>query len=404
MKNTNKIFYDVIIVGGGPAGSSAAYILAKEKLKVLIIDKEKFPRYKTCGGGIVFKANNFIPINLYDISENTCYKAIIYDFKTKLKFTTVRENPLVFMTMRETFDNALINSAIENGAAFIDQCELLDIQKKGNSIEINTNKGNFNSKFCIAADGISSIVAKMMKWKDSRKIIPALEYELFVNDDLLKKFSGSARFDFGIIQQGYAWVFPKKDHLSVGLLYMGSKKINLNNYLKTYLDKLKLNNYIKFERHGYRIPIRPRENIFAKDNVLLIGDSAGLTDPITAEGISYAIKSGQLAANSIIESKLNPEEICSLYNGKINSEILPELKAAKFLAFFIYSNPKLREVIFKLYGKRLSEIITDVIIGKRNYSELIKDPINYLKLLTVWYRNKKITESKDIPVSQESIL
>ncbi len=385
--------YDVIVIGSGPAGTSAAYILAKAEYNVLIIDKEFFPRYKTCGGGIVSKISDSIPVDLKSFSECVCYKADIFDHKTQLKFTTVRSKPLVFMTMRSNFDKSLLTKAIESGADFLENCELLTIEKIDNSINLNTNKGVFKSKYCIAADGVSSLTAKKLNWNDTRRIIPALEYELYVNEKTMEVFSKSARFDFGIVPHGYAWVFPKNNHLSAGLLYMGEKKINLNKYMQFYLNKINLNKYEKIERHGYRIPIRPRQGSFVKDNVFLVGDSAGFTDPITAEGISYAVSSGQLAALSIIEAEFDFKLAEKFYNDKIKNIILQELDAAKFFSFFIYSNSKLREWIFKLYGEKLSELITDVIIGEKKYSQLIKEPGNYLKLLTLWFhKNRKGTK------------
>jgi flavin-dependent dehydrogenase len=199
----------------------------------------------------------------------------------------------------------------------------------------------------------------------------------------LQNFSSTARFDFGIVPHGYGWLFPKRDHLSIGVLSMKIKSNNLNNIYLKYLELLGINKIVKSERHGFVIPLIPR-NSLAKERILFVGDAAGFADPITGEGISFAIHSGKLAAESIIKGKFAPESVCKEYNFQVSNQILPELKAGKFLASFIYGNKKVRVWIIRLYGRKLSELITDVIMGEKKYSDLVKDPMNYIKLLFKW--------------------
>ena len=112
---------------------------------------------------------------------------------------------------------------------------------------------------------------------------------------------------------------------------------------------------------------------------MLVGDAAGLADPITAEGISYAIESGKYAAEAIIIGGDKKEIVIKIYKRNVK-KIIIELKYAKILSFFIYTSPTIRSFVFKRYGKKLSELMADVITGRKKYSKLLKDPLNYLKL------------------------
>src|SRR5262249_48296121 len=120
----------------------------------------------------------------------------------------------------------------------------------------------------------------------------------------------------------------------------------------------------KCDRHGYLIPVAPRREKLARGRVLLVGDAAGLVDPITAEGISHALLSGELAARALADEKLDVSRVAERYQSLLNASILRELKAARFLANFLYHYPRLRDWVFRRKGKRLTEFVADVVMGE----------------------------------------
>lgn len=374
--------YDVIIVGSGPAGSSAAYFLASKGIKVLVIERENLPRYKTCGGGIVQRATKLFPFSIESITELNCYSSEVYDRKTNQHFITKRNEPIVFMAMRRDFDYFILKKAGEAGAVIKDNVEVTDLITNKNFVEVITDKEKYITRFVIGADGGTGICSKKSNLIIPITKLPALEYEIFVDDSTHKKFSKSARFDFDIIPHGYGWVFPKKDHLSVGVVEMKKGKKGLNKLFNAYLELLEIDNIQRYERHGYFIPlIKNGSSRFAKQRIFLTGDAAGFADPVTAEGISHAIQSGKLAAEAIIESEMDVNLAADIYNYKVNHSIVDEYRFSKIIAALVYVYPYVRRMLFRFYGQKLSELITDIFMDDKKYRELLTSPVNYYKLI-----------------------
>jgi flavin-dependent dehydrogenase len=147
--------------------------------------------------------------------------------------------------------------------------------------------------------------------------------------------------------------------------------------LQGYLHLLGIKEITHIEKHGYTIPLSPRKEPLAKGPVFLTGDAAGLADPITAEGISHAIRSGRLAAQAILtQSSISDSAEC--YQDLVESEILRELKAARILATVLYRWPTLRNFSFRLSGQKLCEFMTDVVTGEKSYGEAIRRPSSYV--------------------------
>jgi geranylgeranyl reductase family protein len=380
---------EVVIVGSGPAGAAAALGLATAGVKVAVLERAALPRHKTCGGGVARRALRLLPPGMRDAVERDCFAAELNLLDMGLHFETRRRDPIVSMTMRAKFDYLLLSAAREAGASVQSPCKVLDVFPQGERVELATSTGPLSARFVIAADGAGGAVAGKTNRPDNRRLIPALEYEVFVGAHLLERFSRSARFDFGVVPYGYGWVFPKKEHLSVGVLTKRGGSANLNERFHSYLRLLGITSVLRMERHGSLIPVAARSGPFAVGRILLAGDAAGFVDPVTCEGITFAIQSGQIAARSLIGGNLQAEEVGRAYDAEIAAEILPELNAARRLATLLYDHPTLRAIIVRLYGQRLSEAVTDIMTGERTYREVINNPANYFKLLRLWERRQE---------------
>jgi len=297
-----------------------------------------------------------------------------------LHFSTKRQQPIVSMTRRDKFDFVLVLAAKDAGADVLQECKVIDIVTQADRVELVTNKGSLLARFVVAADGAMGPIARKAGWQETRYLAPALVCEVSVSDDMLRRFGRAARFDFGVIPCGYAWVFPKKGHLSIGVLCMRHTSIKLIEMFERYIRILGINNILVLKRHGFLIPVSPRKDTFVKGHVLLTGDAAGLADPVTGEGITFIIQSGQIAARALLKGDFEEGRVKQAYDSALAKNILPELQSGRVLAKLIYDYPRMRTWLFRLYGQELCEAVTDVFMGKRTYDGILHNPLNCLRL------------------------
>ncbi|REG82551.1 geranylgeranyl reductase family protein [Algoriphagus antarcticus] len=377
--------YDVAIIGSGPSGAMAAYYLAKKGVSTVIIEKETLPRYKTCGGGLVYRGRRKLPFDISSVVECEFYQIKLYLEGEQRVLNAERDVPVISMVMRDEFDSFLIGKAKELGVEIKEGHKLKDITF-GDILTLHTNQGDLHAKFIIAADGALSPTARLAGWKETRTLIPALEYEVEVNPEDFERLSKDVRFDMDSVPYGYAWSFPKNNHLSLGIASTRRTRIDLKSYYKKYVEKLGIKEILSEKAHGFQIPISPRTDGFYRKNVFLIGDAAGFADSVTAEGISNALWSGELAAEAIIESALNPEKAGTLYQQKLEKELLPELNTSQSAAKWFYGYRTIRNLLLRKYGDYAISFMTDLFIGNRTY------PKNLMKTI----KNKILETNKPV--------
>ncbi len=374
------MMFDVAVIGCGPAGSTAAYDLAKQGLKVVLIDKEKLPRYKVCGGGIVFRAREMLDVDISPVVERACHAARVTLLNSGISFYANRDEPIVSMVNRSEFDLLLTKHAQHAGAELMTGFFIQAADFNYDYICLKGDSGQIKAKFVIAADGVNSMMARLTGWKETRRLAPAVECELAVSADVVSRFAGVARFDFDMPPNGYGWVFAKSNHLSVGLGGFGfGRQHNLKTIFYEYTKKLDIDLPTDMEMHGYVVPLSPRKDGFVRNRVFLVGDAAGLADPVSAEGISFAIRSGQIAAAALIDAQLDEGEAASLYESHLADEVLIELSAGRKLARILYSSGQAREWMMKHYGENMTQAIADMYLGKRCHRTMADSFIKRVK-------------------------
>ncbi len=386
---TRQRAFDVAVVGAGPAGSTAALELAARGVRVALLEKEVLPRYKTCGGALVGRVFDNLPQDISSCIHRSFHNvdlvfhdAGLVSHEAGLQFCARRDQPVVSMVMRDEFDACLSSSAVEAGAVLLESCRVTGIASSNGRVRLDTTDGTVSAGFVVAADGATGAASRAAGWPIPRTAIPALEWEVEVDTDTFTEMSNSVRFDFGVVPHGYAWVFPKREHLSVGVLSTRRGASHLQRQLQQYLQRLRIEAITRIKKHGFVIPIRPLPGQLVQNRTVLVGDAAGFADPVTAEGISFAVLSGRLAAQAVVDGDLDQAAVQRCYHALVRKCILRELACARMLSKLLYEFPEVRSRVFKRCGRELASAMTDIIVGESTYRQAIGNPINYARLLS----------------------
>ncbi|MBX9598777.1 MAG: geranylgeranyl reductase family protein [Burkholderiales bacterium] len=359
--------YDLIIIGAGPSGTSCAYNIKRLNpgARVLLLDKAEFPRYKPCGGGVSPEVANYLDFDLKPAIDSVCDTVVMVANGQEI---TADKYPL-WMVRREKFDNYLLSKVKDKGVEFKHSVEVQDIITTNETPTVITSIGEFQAKIVIIAEGGRGKLAKKLGYAAKNTILAAMEYEHYTAES-----DGKLYIDFDYNDSGYAWNFPKSDGLSLGIggFVKGKEKgkVGLPHKLLNYTKQFSVNELDKKNLHGHPILLYSGRQKLVHNRVMLIGEIAGCVDPLTAEGIRPAIKSGFLAAK-VINYALAKNDFKSLVNYDLafHKEIGSDFYYARIMSYFL--NKNLKRVLPMLTSARAVNAFMSVFSGKSTYHEKI---------------------------------
>ncbi len=288
--------FDVIVIGAGPAGSTTAYRLAREGAHVLLLDKVRFPRDKPCGGGISMRAMRELPFDPQPVVERVIDR-LEWSFCGRRPFLRGGGKPLASMTRRRRLDNFLVEQAVSVGADFRDGVDVSEVSERGARVD-----GRWiDSELLIGADGVNGSAARSLDLADRRVYSVAFEGNLPRTLFDLERWRSTVVIELGTIPGGYCWIFPKGDHLNIGVGGWESTGPTLRKHLKEFCNRRGFDYSKLQDLRGYRLPGRRPGAALARGRALLVGDAAGLVDPLSGDGMYAAFLSSRLATEAALD-------------------------------------------------------------------------------------------------------
>ncbi len=370
--------YDVVIIGGGPAGSTAGYLLSKVGLKVIIVDKARFPRQKLCAGVLTQKTMRLINSLFHETIDSLRKKGII-NFESSYYEVFIRNRCIAkihhksmpfYYVDRSVYDNFFLQKAKEEGTEILEGTIAVSTDYRKNEIVTSSGK-TLRSKYIIGADGVYSRVRRELFFKkrpsDFWQRGLATAYELFVERKKVRNAPESYSINcYGFVKWGYAWVFPNKDRIIIGLGGLNLKNKKMLSSFHKFLSSLGLSDNSKIRVYkGHAVPYGNFLKNPVRESTFLVGDAAGFADPLLGEGIYYAHKSAQLASLAIVQEIREGKNAAATYRKKLEEHVYPQLMGAKRLRGLLFSEFNscskyiALQVVLRLFNQKIIKMIHD---------------------------------------------
>jgi geranylgeranyl reductase family protein len=315
--------WDIAVIGAGPAGLAAARAGAAADARTVVLERAAHPRYKTCGGGLIGLSLAAAGAHI-DVPARQTVDKLTFTLGGRREFTR-RGERLLRMVQRAEFDTALRDAAIKAGAVVRERLTVRAVISDDDRATVRLADGSeIAARTVVGADGSAGVTGAFVGVRCDQVDL-GLEVELPVSGALARRWSGRVLLDWGPIPGSYAWVFPKGDSLSVGVIAARGLGAQTKAYLRGFRHRLALDGIAPTHDSGHLTRCRADDSPLSRGRVIVAGDAAGLLDPWTREGISFALRSGELAGTAAATG--DPAS----YVDAVHESLVPDMAAGRRL-------------------------------------------------------------------------
>ncbi|MBO3740774.1 geranylgeranyl reductase family protein, partial [Actinoplanes sp. NEAU-H7] len=324
------------MVGSGPAGLSAAHAAASAGARVIVLERAEHPRYKTCGGGLLGVSMRLSAPRL-DVPARDRIHAVTFTHDGRRGFTRrSADGPVVTMVQRDDFDHAWCRAAVGAGATVRENALVRAVsQDDGTATVTLADDSTVTARVVIGADGSAGVTARHVGVVFDQQDL-GLEVELAASETDRRRWRGRLLLDWGRVPGSYGWLFPKDDQLTVGVIMARGRGAETKRYLREFVARLGLADRVVLRDSGHLTRCRSASSPVRRGRVLVAGDAAGLLEPWTREGISYALRSGTWAGTVAAGGGDLSE-----YDRLIGTDLAPEMAAGRRLLSLFGRHPGL---------------------------------------------------------------
>src|SRR6188508_1021455 len=319
--------FDVLVIGAGPAGSTAAHRLARAGASVLLADKATFPRDKPCGGGLTMRAVRLLPFSVDPVVEDRTTR-VRFGLDFTRRFERRLDEPLVLMTQRTRLDAFLVEQAVAAGAEFREGVRVTGLVARDDGVEAMINDRKLAANHALLADGANGTSTRAVGLDDGRDYGVALEANVPYGVVSEHEYRGLLCIELGTIPGGYGWVFPKGDHVNVGVGGWEAEGPRLRGHLAELCRRHGIDADALQSVRGHRLPLRRSGFVAARGRAILVGDAAGLVDPLTGDGMYEAFVSARLASAAVLDVLAGRAESLDGYDARLNAALGPLANAS----------------------------------------------------------------------------
>lgn len=370
--------WDVAVVGAGPAGATAARVAAENGCSVVLLERKGIPRYKTCGGGLVGASLAALPDGT-GVRIHEELSRVTLSMNGRWDRTLPSRPPLAKMVFRSEFDAALVERAVQAGARVRDECAVKGVEADESLVSLRIGEGeSLRARAVVGADGSASRIAKFVGVR-CRQVDLALEIEVPVDDSTSRRWQGRALLEWGPFPGSFGWVFPKGDSSTVGVVGSRGRPDETRRYMRDFVERRGFSGIDPTHDTGHLTRCRYADSPFARGRVLVAGDAAGLADPWLREGISFALRSGEMAARSAVAmagamTTSDVEVAEREYARSAQRGLGTEMDASAKLAKIYWSHPALVHAGLVCLPP-LWRQVDDYLTGRKTVPEIVSQPL-----------------------------